>query len=79
MRLGIERLFITVGEALSRLSKEEAGLASELPALREIIAFRNILVHGYDVIDDETVWDIAVSKVPDLLERLTTLVQEDER
>ncbi len=54
-------------------------MASELPALREIIAFRNILVHGYDVIDDETVWDIAVSKVPDLLERLTTLVQEDER
>lgn len=37
---------------------------------RRIIAFRNILIHGYAEVDDRLVWDIIESKLP-LLRRET--------
>ncbi|HZU08154.1 MAG TPA: HepT-like ribonuclease domain-containing protein [Chloroflexota bacterium] len=35
-----------------------------IAANRRIIAFRNILAHGYAQIDDRLVWDIVGSKLP---------------
>ncbi|HKV27374.1 MAG TPA: HepT-like ribonuclease domain-containing protein [Candidatus Acidoferrales bacterium] len=31
---------------------------------RRIIAFRNILIHGYAEVDDRLVWDIIEAKLP---------------
>jgi uncharacterized protein with HEPN domain len=35
--------------------------------LVRIIGLRNILAHGYAVVDDTVVWDAASRRVPDLL------------
>lgn len=77
LHAGVERQFITIGEALSRLEKLDAALAAQITDYRKIIGFRNVLVHGYDTIDDPVVWlviqrDLPVLKqqVEDLLTRL---------
>jgi uncharacterized protein with HEPN domain len=41
-----------------------------IPDYRKIIGFRNIIAHGYDVIDQAVLWDFAVNKVPELLENV---------
>lgn len=51
LRSAIERQLQIIGEALSQLSRVEPVTAERIPRLRQIIAFRNILVHGYASID----------------------------
>lgn len=41
-----------------------------------IIAFRNVLIHGYDLADDELVWDTIENKLPVLLAEVEALLKE---
>jgi len=41
-----------------------------------IIAFRNILIHGYADVDDRLVWDIVESKLAGLREDVAALLNE---
>lgn len=71
LQLATERQFEIIGEAISRLSRiDEAKLMEIIPDYRKIIGFRNIIAHGYDVIDQVVLWDFAVNKVPELLEQV---------
>jgi len=52
LQLAVEREFEIIGEALSRLSRiDEKKLVEKIPEYRKIIDFRNIIAHGYDIID----------------------------
>jgi uncharacterized protein with HEPN domain len=52
LRAAVERKFEIIGEALAQLVKIEPDLVSRISENLRIIAFRNILVHGYtDVFD----------------------------
>lgn len=66
LRSAVERQFEIVGEALNRLSKEDEALAAEIPELGRIVAFRNILIHGYAQVDDKLVWQVVTDKLPEL-------------
>ena len=71
LQLAIEREFEIIGEALHRITRiEEATLAENIPEYRRIIDFRNIIAHGYDIIDEAALWDFAVNRVPELLEKV---------
>ena len=58
LRSAVERQFSIIGEALSRLDKESPDLAQAIPERAKIIAFRNILIHGYATVDDRIVWGV---------------------
>jgi uncharacterized protein with HEPN domain len=58
LRSAVERQFEIIGEAINRLSKLDAAITAALPETPRIIAFRNILIHGYDVVDNHVVWDV---------------------
>ena len=58
LRLAVERLFITIGEAMMQAAKVDPSLGANITSLRQIIGFRNVLVHGYAVVQDATVWGI---------------------
>ncbi len=54
----VERQFEIIGEALSQLAKIAPAVASQIPDYQQIIAFRNILIHGYAVLDQSVVWKV---------------------
>jgi uncharacterized protein with HEPN domain len=66
VRLAVERLFITIGEALAQAQKLDPEAIAEIGHVREIISFRNILVHGYAMVDDRVVWNALQQHLPRL-------------
>ena len=46
LRSAVERQLQNIGEALSQLSKLDAELAARVPRQRQLVGFRNVLVHG---------------------------------
>ncbi len=66
LRSAVERQFEIVGEALGQLARLDAKLAAKITDLRQIVAFRNILIHGYAVIDRARVWRAVQEDLPAL-------------
>jgi uncharacterized protein with HEPN domain len=78
VRSGVERQFEIVGEALNKAADDDASLLVRLPDLRRIVGLRNRLIHGYDTVDDEIIWDIVQTKLPALEEHLSALLARGE-
>lgn len=53
----VERKFEVIGEALNRLRQINPEISSHITSLREIVDFRNVLIHGYATIMPGRVWD----------------------
>lgn len=66
----VERQFEILGEALNRLKKLAPELLNEISDWQSIIAFRNVIAHAYDVIDDEVVFLVIKKQIPTLLKEL---------
>ncbi len=64
--LAIVRLMEIVGEAASRVPKEEQSKHPEIP-WAQVISLRNRLIHGYDAIDYEILWHILNHDLPELI------------
>lgn len=73
LRAAVERQFEIIGEAINRLQRDNLALATGIRDYRKIIAFRNLLVHGYDVVSHETVWEAVEDKIPLLLDDVTRI------
>jgi uncharacterized protein with HEPN domain len=74
LRSAVERQFEVIGEALSQLSKTSPELAQQIPDLRRIVDFRNVLAHAYAVIDDDTVWQAIHTNLPQLIQGVSALL-----
>ena len=77
LRSAVERQFEIVGEALNQLARRDQTLASQIPDLREIVAFRNILIHGYAIVDSKRVWRVIHESLPELRKAVDRLLGED--
>lgn len=72
----VERKFEIIGEALNQLSKTEPSLAARIPELPRIVAFRNLLIHGYAAVDHARVWRIIHDSLPAIVVKVTTITDE---
>ena len=64
-RRALERCVELVGEAATRLPVDWRESHPQVP-WRQIIAMRNVMIHGYDIVLPEVLWDVATSDVPKL-------------
>lgn len=75
MQLALTRLVEIVGEAANRVT---ANTQQNHPAIPwpEIIGMRNRLIHGYDLVDYDLLWDTVTNDLPPLIGELQRIVAE---
>jgi uncharacterized protein with HEPN domain len=66
----VERDFEIIGEALSRNKKTDHAILDTISENHRIIGFRNILIHGYDMVDEAIVWNAVKNHLPILIEEV---------
>lgn len=76
LKSAVERQFEIIGEAINQMSRVDPDTAARISEFKRIIAFRNILIHGYAQVDDLTVWGMIESRIPVLLQEVSALLNE---
>lgn len=77
MRFAIVKQLEIIGEAANHISSETKELFSNIP-WSQIIGLRNVFVHEYFGIDLNLTWQIIISDLPDLKEKVQTAIQSIE-
>jgi len=75
LQLALTRLIEIVGEAANRVSEQTQAQCVSVP-WRQIIDTRNRLIHGYDVIDLDILWNTIRIDIPQLAASLEAIAEE---
>ena len=76
MQDAVMRNFEIIGETVNHLPDEIKSLYHDV-ALAEIVAFRNVLAHGYFAIKLEVLWSAIEHGLPDLEQQTKALLGEE--
>jgi uncharacterized protein with HEPN domain len=77
LELALTRLLEIIGEAANRVPAAEQADLTDIP-WPQIIGLRNRLIHGYDAVDLDIVWQILQQDLPPLISTLQKVVSEEE-
>jgi uncharacterized protein with HEPN domain len=75
LNLALVRLLEIIGEAASRIPKEDRTRHADI-SWSEIISLRNRLIHGYDTVDFDILWQIVSQDLPRLIDSLRKTLRE---
>ena len=75
LRAAVERKLEIIGEAFTKLEDADPSLAEQFPALRKIVDLRNRIIHGYDCVDEELIWDVVQNKLPALQRQVRQILE----
>lgn len=81
LNLALVRLVEIIGEAATRVRPEVRNRHPGIPWL-DIIGMRNRIVHGYDQVDFDILWDVIQLHLPPLiteLQRIPEVKNNDEK
>jgi uncharacterized protein with HEPN domain len=73
----IRRLEI-IGEAVRRVSHEARTAHPTLP-WHDMVSMRNVLIHDYDDVDFDIVWDTVQNDLPKLVSALEKILPPEEK
>ncbi len=73
LELGLVRLVEIIGEAAARVTTEFQQSHPQIP-WPQVVAMRNRLVHGYNTVDLDVLWDTIQDDLPPLEAALTSLL-----
>jgi uncharacterized protein with HEPN domain len=76
VQAAVERKFEIIGEALNRLKRTNPPVLARISNSPRIIGFRNVIAHGYDVVDVEMVWEAVSDHLPVLVTEVDQLLRE---
>lgn len=74
LNLALVRLLEIVGEAAGRVREETRSKHPRIPWL-DVVGLRNRLIHGYDTVDFDILWDIVKDDIPKLIPELKAILQ----
>ncbi len=74
LQLQVERLLEIVGEAAARIPRGDQAEHPDIP-WPDIVGLRNRLIHEYDTVDYDVVWEIVTLDLPALVTRLEEILQ----
>ena len=74
--LALQKLVEIVGEAATRISDATKDAHPAIP-WREMIGTRNRLIHGYDAVDYDILWNIVTADFPSLAGQIKALPAEN--
>lgn len=74
----VARRLTIIGEAAAALLKKHAEFCEQHPEipLRQARGMRNVLVHEYDGVDWEAVWDTVQEGIPQLIDSIAPFLSE---
>jgi uncharacterized protein with HEPN domain len=75
MQLALTRLLEIIGEAANRVSANTKQKNADIP-WSHIIGMRNRLIHGYDIIDYDLLWDTVNFDLPPLIQSLQKIIKD---
>ena len=78
LNLALVRLLEIIGEAASRVPREDRDLYPDIP-WPEIVGLRNRLIHGYDEVDFDILWQIVTTDLPLLITELGKIITAKNR
>ena len=76
LRFALIKVVETIGEAASRVPDDFRSRYPEIP-WQDTRSLRNRLIHEYDRINLDTLWDIIQNHIPPLIEQLEDLISEE--
>ena len=68
-----ERVAELIGEAATRLPEELRNTFPQVP-WKQMIGMRNWLIHGYNGIDTQILWDVLSSRAVELISQLDKII-----
>ena len=69
LNLALTRLLEIIGEAAARTPQEGRSLYPAIPWM-QVIGLRNRLIHGYDSVDFDILWQVVTRDLPPLIATL---------
>ncbi len=72
----VERQLTVIGQAMAGLEERYSSIAIGISAHKSFIDFGNDLIHRYDEIQSQKVWEIIQRKLPTLLNEVTNLLEQ---
>jgi uncharacterized protein with HEPN domain len=72
LRRGVERELEIIGEAAGRILKLDPDIP--IDNIRKIVDLRNLVIHGYDKVDDEIIWSIISRHLPEIKRQVEELL-----
>ena len=75
LELALVRLMEIIGEAAGRVTPETRQQLPSIP-WSDVVAMRNRLIHGYDNVDHDILWDTITHDLPILLKAVDELLRQ---
>ena len=76
LRLALTHLVELVGEAAAQVPKEVQQNYPQIP-WPKVVSMRHHLIHGYDLVDCDILWDTIIKDLPGFVEILEAIVGGD--
>lgn len=77
LQSAVERKFIVLGEALYQLKGYFPHLLAKIPASRALIAYRHVLVHAYNQVEDDLAWGVIETRLRPALAAAEKMIEND--
>lgn len=74
LQQGVERNLEIIGEAMSKVLKLQPDI--DINHTRKIVDTRNKIIHGYDEIEPENIWNIIINFLPQLKLEVEKILNE---